>query len=131
MTSLGWIVGTWKSTNYQENQGEIWKASADGYLGRAWSVQAGDTIWSESMRILDKGDSLVLEVIHPQATSGEPVYFKELYTSSQKFTFEKRDYDWPHFISYWVEDDLMKAHVGSYEQHGGDLYFEWRKVQDL
>jgi len=129
MGSIDWIVGTWKSPKPNHNEGETWQKTADGYLGKAWSVQAGDTIFSENMRIFQEGDSLFLEVVHPTETNGLPIIFKELDNSSRKFSFEKRDHDWPHFISYWKEGEKLKAHVGSYTLGEAELWFEWERIE--
>ncbi|NND77364.1 MAG: hypothetical protein HKN39_04210 [Flavobacteriales bacterium] len=128
MGSLDWVEGNWK--NPEKNQGELWEKTKEGnYIGRAWAVQANDTIWSESMLVFEENETLFLKIIHPTENNGMPVIFKEVYSSSNKMTFEKRDHDWPHFISYWVEDDILKAHVGSYEKGETQLYFNWDKVK--
>ena len=127
ISSLDWIVGDWKRVGVNVEQGEIWERTESGYFGKSWSVQSSDTIITETMTIYMENDSLFMEVLHFSQNDGQAVVFKGVYDSSQKFTFENRQHDWPQFITYWKEDDHLKAHVGSYRLEDNEVWFEWNK----
>ena len=125
--SFDWLLGKWKRNN--EEAGietfENWeKKSNSEYLGLGFTMQNGDTIKQEKIRLIKLNDSWNLEV-QPQ---DEPtaIVFKMTSFNDQEFICENKELDFPNKIKYWKTEDKLNALVSGEEF---EIQFEFEKSE--
>lgn len=102
------LTGTWKTTGNTVFY-EQWKAVADsGLIGRAFSLShAGDTMYSETLRIDRQGDSLYYMARVYRQNQGKIIRFALVEQSSNQWVFENPFHDYPNRIVYRFEGDSI------------------------
>lgn len=102
------LAGTWKTTGNTVFY-EQWKAVADsGLIGRAFSLShAGDTMFSERLRIDSQGDSLYYMAKVYRQNQGKIIRFALVQQSSNQWVFENPWHDYPNRIVYRFEGDSI------------------------
>ncbi len=102
------LTGTWKTTGNTVFY-EQWKAVADsGLIGRAFSLShAGDTMFSERLRIDSQGDSLYYMAKVYRQNQGKIIRFALVEQSSNQWVFENPWHDYPNRIVYRFEGDSI------------------------
>ncbi|MDT0678073.1 DUF6265 family protein [Autumnicola musiva] len=111
--SFDWLSGNWQRTNDEGlNQTfESWKKnSAMEYSGVGYTLNSGDTIFKENLRIVQKNDKWNLEV------SGEneiPVVFPIINFNSHSFTAENKLNEFPKKIFYSFKEGRLTATISA------------------
>ena len=87
MSDLYWVVGEWKGRVQGGMMFESWEIAEDGSMeGNACTIARGDTIFSESMQIIDKDGDIFYMV--KLADVKKTVAFKLVEISSKGCVFE-------------------------------------------
>lgn len=103
-------MGQWDRINAKEGRTahELWEKVTEAELqGWGISLQGEDTIFSEKLRIVAKGDTLFY--VADVAENAEPVYFKFITLSKTGFTCVNMHHDFPKKIQYILKGDSLKA----------------------
>ncbi len=109
---LDWLLGKWNRINEEEGLTtlEFWeKENSSVYKGLGFTLQNGDTIKQEKMRITNNGNAWILTVKVPEEETA--VAFSEKEVGETTFTFVNPDIDFPNSIKYWMTDDTLKANI--------------------
>ncbi|MBL4754322.1 MAG: hypothetical protein JKY52_12110 [Flavobacteriales bacterium] len=111
MSDLYWVVGEWKGRVQGGMMFESWEIAEDGSMeGNACTIARGDTIFSESMQIIDKDGDIFYMV--KLADVKKTVAFKLVEISSKGCVFENPDHDFPNRIVYAnTVGDMLLARI--------------------
>ena len=111
-----WLVGKWKRLNEEKGKEtfENWdKIKETEYLGIGFTMQNGDTIKQEKIRLVKLNNNWNLEV-QPQ-DEPEPITFKMTSYNGQEFICENKELDFPNKIKYWKNGEKINATVSGGE----------------
>jgi hypothetical protein len=105
----GFILGYWSRTNDKPNQKtyEIWNSD---FTGIGFTIQQHDTIFKEILSIIEKNDSLFLQV---EGVNEEPTLFKFTHQTENSFTCENPENEFPKKIKYHIVAGKLKASVSN------------------
>lgn len=103
------LIGNWIRTNDKPNQKtfEFWKAD---YSGLGFTLQENDTIFKEHLKIINKNDSLYLEV---SGVNESPVLFVFTNQTDTSFVCENPKNEFPKKITYYLDNKQLKAAVSN------------------
>ena len=124
--NFDWLLGKWKRTNEEEGKYtfENWKKINDTeYKGIGFTMQNGDTIKQESIKLIYHKGSWNLKVKVPE--DSEFITFKGISFSKNEFICENNELEFPNKIKYWKNGEKINASVS-----GGDfkISFEFEKL---
>lgn len=125
---LQWLLGTWTNESGEEFSQETWsKENASSFTAFSFTQVGKETVFSETMALEQKGDSLLLTVLTANQENEKPVTFKMVSSENGKFTFENKNHDFPERIIYTnpVKDSLHAWIEGTVngEAKKVDFYF--------
>ncbi|MDP2686794.1 MAG: DUF6265 family protein [Aequorivita sp.] len=106
---LQWLLGTWTNESGEEFSQETWsKENASSFTAFSFTQVGKETVFSETMALEQKGDSLLLTVLTANQNEKKPVAFKMVSSDNGQFTFENKKHDFPQRIVYTnpVKDSL-------------------------
>jgi hypothetical protein len=121
-TSFDWLIGGWKRSNDKVGQVtfENWSKTNDSlYTGISFTLQGTDTIFSEKVNLLKKGDHWSYDVALPEASL--PFSFGLTQITDSSFICENPTNDFPKMISYQIRGDSLFATISG----GGQLVHYW------
>jgi hypothetical protein len=121
-----WLLGEWKRLNEEEGKKtfENWEKISDAeYLGIGFTMQRGDTIKQEKIRLINTSGKWNLTVTVPEEK--ESITFKMTNHSGNEFTCENNEIDFPNKIRYWKDGNKIKASVSNAEMV---IPFEFEKL---
>ena len=126
-TNFNWLLGKWKRFNEEEGKEtfENWRKITDKeYAGIGFTMQNGDTIKQEKMRLLYRNSNWDLMVKVPDES--QFITFKGTSFTKTEFTCENKELDFPNKIKYWKNGNKLNAMVS-----GGELKiaFEFEKLK--
>lgn len=103
------ILGYWIRQNDKPNQKtyEIWNSD---FTGIGFTLQESDTIFKEVLSIIEKNDSLYLQVV---GVNEQPTFFKFTEQTETSFTCVNSQNEFPKKIKYYIESDTLKASVSN------------------
>lgn len=107
-----WLLGNWHRTNEQEGKEtfETWKKKTNtAYLGLGYTMQATDTTWRESIKLIQTGDVWNFEVTG--RGDSEPTVFQLTEIGKQQFTCENELHDFPKKIEYIRNGNEINAMI--------------------
>jgi len=110
-----WLCGSWVRTNDEEGYRtyEHWiKNSNTEYIGLGCTLQDGDTVFKENLRIIKTGKEWNLEV---SGVNENPTLFLLINRTDNSFICENKLNEFPKLIEYSIEDSLLLAKIS-----GGD-----------
>jgi hypothetical protein len=122
LDEVAWIADSWIISSGDAVTHEHWtKVSDTLFEGGSETIKNGDTIFSEKLKIIVKDNDIfyVADVKHNPA----PVYFKLVYSDSNKAVFENPEHDFPQKITYELSGGDLHAYI---EGNGKDR--KWKKV---
>ena len=123
-----WLLGNWKRVNEKEGKEtfETWdKISDTEYAGIGYTMQKGDTISQEKMRLTKSGEHW--DIIVSLGQEVESVIFKGESHTDTEFVFVNPENDFPNKIKYWKSGDKLLAAISSTEM---EISFEFEKISN-
>ncbi len=128
IAQLQWLLGTWTNESGEEFSQETWsKENASSFTAFSFTQVGKETVFSETMALEQKGDSLLLTVLTANQKDEKPVTFKMVSSENGQFTFENKNHDFPERIIYTnpVKDSLHAWIEGTVngEAKKVDFYF--------
>lgn len=126
--NFDWLLGEWERLNEEEGKKtyENWEKISDTeYSGIGFTMQNGDTIKQESIRLIKTSDKWDLTVKVPE--ENESISFKMTYHSENEFTCENNEIDFPNKIRYWKNGRKINASVSNSEM---EIQFEFKKLNE-
>jgi len=119
--SFDWLIGDWKRNNEEEGKEtfEVWRKVTDSeFVGLGFTIQHGDTINHEEIKLIKLDGKWNLEVKTPDEI--ESTVFKMSHFTNMEFTCENELLNFPKMIKYWKNGDKLNALVS-----GGDMEIEF------
>jgi len=125
--NFDWLLGKWKRNNEEQGKEtfENWeKISNSEYSGIGFTIQNGDTVKQEKIKLIKSNKKWILIVKVPEET--ESLTFKITDLNKKSFTCKNDSLDFPKMIKYWKDGVKIKALVS-----GDDLEipFEFEKIK--
>ena len=124
--SFDWLLGKWKRINEEAGRStyEFWERPHDEeYTGFGFTLQGGDTIWQEQIRLRKEEDNWVLYIKAP--ADPEPAVFRMTLKDENGFTCENPEMEFPKKIKYWKSKHGIKAAVSNDEL---EIPFEFARL---
>ena len=127
-----WLVGTWSGNSGERSSYETWRKYNDStFVGRSYSIHLGDTVSSESIRLVQQGEVINYIPTVAGQNNDMPVMFTLISSDSNKLIFENPAHDFPQTITYWsVPPDSLIAEISGLingEHHAQE--FPMRRVE--
>jgi len=118
LSKADWLLGNWESNSEQGSLLETWTRANDSvYKGSTYFVTGKDTMFTESIELVERNGKLVYIALVSSQNEGQPVSFPATTTSSQKLIFENVGHDFPKKISYTkVSADSLVAEISGIEK---------------
>lgn len=107
--NFDWLIGEWKRTDDKEGRKtyEYWtKINPEIYQGIGFTLENTDTVFKENIRLLKIDSVYNFEVI---GVNEAPTYFKFTNHTTNKFTCENPENEFPKKIEYHLVGDSLKA----------------------
>ena len=125
--NFDWLLGEWKRHDGETGKEtfESWKKlSSSEYSGIGFTLQNGDTIEQERLKLIKFNGNW--DLIVKVSEESESVIFKMTELKSDGFTCENDAHDFPKRIKYWKNGEKINALVS-----GDDLEipFEFEKIK--
>jgi len=108
-TKLDWITGSWERTNNSKGTKtyESWtKKSKEEYIGFGCTLKGNDTVFKENIRLIKLNNIWNLEVV---GVNEAPTLFKFISNTTNSFTCENKQNEFPKKISYSLDGEHLKA----------------------
>lgn len=124
--NFDWLLGNWKRLGEEEGKEtfENWKKiSHTEYSGLGFTMQRGDTIKQEKIRLIKSDENWDVIVKVPEEAAS--VTFKGISHTENQFICENNEIDFPNKIKYWKQDDKIHASVSNAEM---DILFEFERI---
>lgn len=109
----GWLIGNWENVTPQSDFREIWARKNDSvFSGKSFVTVSKDTVFNESMELLQRNDSLFYVVTVKGQNNEKPVAFYLTTASGKELVFENPKHDFPTKITYAkITNDSLVASV--------------------
>ena len=103
------LIGNWIRLNDKDSitTYETWQKN---FSGTGLTLKGKDTTFFEKLQILEKNDTLFLEVSGVNET---PTLFKFTSQTVTSFVCENPNNEFPEKIKYWLENQQLKAEVSN------------------
>ncbi|MCW5518780.1 hypothetical protein J1N09_02950 [Aureitalea sp. L0-47] len=124
--NFDWLLGKWKRLNEEAGKEtfENWeKINENEYSGIGFTMQNGDTIKQENIRLIKSNEKWNLIVKVPEET--ESTAFTGISHNKNEFTCQNNEIDFPNKIKYWKNGDKINATVSNTEF---EIQFEFEKL---
>lgn len=124
--NFDWLLGNWKRNNEEPGKEtfEIWnKKNNSEYYGLGFTMQNGDTIKQESIKLIKLDGKWNLEVKAPDDT--EAIIFKMTKFNKEEFICENEELEFPKLIKYWKNKSKINALVAG---DGMEISFEFERI---
>lgn len=107
LASCSWILGNWYMDTPRGQLIESWQKVSDTMLSGYSIMRAanGDTLFSEKIKIVQRGDTLWYIPLVSNQNNGEEVPFKEISCNTSGMIFENPTHDFPQRIIYRHSSD--------------------------
>lgn len=108
-----WLVGDWDNLVNDAHFTEIWKQKNDSTLmGESYVTINKDTVFSETVDLIERNDSLFYVVSVKGENNEQPISFYMTKSANNEIVFENPEHDFPTKIVYKkITNDLMMATV--------------------
>ncbi len=128
MKTFDKIIGEWEQTQRHETFKEKWTKSGDTFYGNGIMLYKQDTIFQESMTLVDREKTVYYETTSPNENGGKTIAFTLTQCSKTKWVFENPAHDFPKKIIYkFNSDDHLEVQVEG-DQKEKNLFFEFQRV---
>ncbi|MDO6738651.1 DUF6265 family protein [Wenyingzhuangia sp. 2_MG-2023] len=125
--NFDWLLGKWQRLNESEGKEtyENWhKVNENTYAGIGFTLQNGDTIKQENMRLFKTNGKWNLAV--KTLDESEETYFNGVQHNANQFSCENKEIEFPNEIKYWKNGDNINASVSG---SGMEINFEFVKIE--
>lgn len=96
-----WLAGTWENKTSRGITYETWKkVNAQELRGASYSLKGTDTLFHETVRLLQKDDQLYYIPTVNGQNNGQPVRFALKEATDERLVFENPQHDFPQVVSY-------------------------------
>lgn len=128
LEKANWFLGRWENNTPEGTFYEEWKVENDSvYKGESFYVKDKDTLFSESIQLIQRENNLFYIVTVPDQNEAKPVAFKLTSSTPEYLVFENPEHDFPKKITYkLVTKDSLYAEVSGDEKSQG---FPFKKVK--
>lgn len=124
--NFDWLVGEWQRTNEKEGREtfEMWsKVSDSEYSGFGATLQEGDTLWYENMKLVKSNNLWSFEVTGQADTTATTFILTKI--EEGRFTSENDQNEFPTKIEYYISGDKLKAMISG---GGEEISFDFKSV---
>lgn len=114
--NFDWLLGSWVRTNGKEGQQtfEHWeKKNTTTYRGLSYTMQAGDTVWRETVVLHRRPKVWIFEVT--QKGEQEAVKFQVTKAGKGNFICENEQNPFPKVVAYKAEGNTLHARISAGE----------------
>lgn len=126
--NFDWLLGKWQRLNEEEGKEtfENWaKINETEYSGIGFTMQKGDTIKQEKIKLIKSNEQWNLIVKAPEDL--ESITFIGTSYNDNEFTCENNEIDFPNKIKYWRNGQNINASVSNSEM---EISFEFEKLDE-
>ncbi len=125
INELDWIIGKWTSTSGAESMTEHWQKEAGALIGEAWFISSNDTISSEQLKIITRGND-IFYIASPSDQMTTEFKLKQL--NDNEVLFENPEHDFPQSIYYkrLSSDSLYAKIEGKINDQPQAMEFFWK-----
>ncbi len=96
-----WLLGKWENNGTAGKLLETWKKKNDSiFIGESYFIKENDTLHSEKIELLQKGENLFYVSIIKGQNNNEPIKFKQNLELEKQLVFENPKNDYPRKIVY-------------------------------
>lgn len=113
LEKVNWLVGEWGNTTPEGNLTETWTQLNDSTLsGKTVFVTGKDTMFTETIEIVQVNDSLLYNTKVSNQNEGKMVSFKASNVADGQVVFENPKHDFPQKIAYnKISADSLVAEI--------------------
>ena len=113
LDQVAWLIGSWSNKSSDGASYEVWRKYNDTLLlGRSYFIKGADTVSSEYIKLVKKGNDVHCIPTVPDQNKGLPVSFKLIFINDSKMVFENLEHDFPQTIAYQqLAPDSMLAEI--------------------
>ena len=129
LTELEWVLGKWQ-VNESRSYEEWEKVNKDLYRGKGYKVRKNDTLITETIDLVKRGDAIFYIPSVSDQNEGKPVEFKLISKKEEELIFENKEHDFPQRIIYIkTSDSLIDARIEGIKQgFFSEVKFKLNKV---
>lgn len=128
-TSLKSLVGLWKSEGNLVFY-EHWIQLPDSSLvGKGFSINGTDTLFSESLRIAYQNDTLYYYATVYRQNKGGEIPFRLVKSEKSGWVFENPSHDYPNRIIYKIQNDSVLFARTENIRGNKPIEFRFKKVK--
>lgn len=129
LNKLNWLLNQWSSTTNDGVIYEVWtKASESTFAGRSFMLSGTDTVFSETIQIVNVDSGLFYIPTVKGQNKNEPVSFKLITSNDSSFVFENLAHDFPQRIIYTQRpDNILYARIEGKDkgnEHKEEFFFK-------
>lgn len=124
--NFDWLVGEWQRTNEKEGREtiEMWSKVADSeYSGFGATLQDGDTLWYENIKLVKSNNLWSFEVTGQADITATTFILTKI--EEGRFTSENDQNEFPTKIEYYISGDMLKALISG---GGEEISFDFKRV---
>jgi|SRR5687768_10743451 len=113
IAQASWLIGTWSGKLKDRINYETWEKYNDStFVGRSYSIQQGDTVSSESIKLVQRGEAINYIPTVQGQNNDMAVMFTLTSSDSSKLIFENPAHDFPQIITYrMISQDSLIAEI--------------------
>ena len=113
LEKANWFLANWENKTPEGTFSEEWKVDNDSLLlGKSFFIKENDTLFSETVRLVQRESDLFYIVTVPNQNEEKPVAFKLTSSTSDYLVFENPEHDFPKKITYkLVNKDSLYAEI--------------------
>lgn len=113
LEKVNWLVGAWGNTTPEGNLTETWSQANDSTLtGKTVFMSGNDTLFTETIEIVQVNDSLLYNTKVSNQNQGKAVSFKASDITDKQIVFENPKHDFPQKITYnKISADSLVAEI--------------------
>ena len=130
LAAMDWLIGTWENKNEQGDMIEIWEKTNDSlYSGASYFIKGKDTLHSEKVELLQKGDMVLYIPTVSGQNNNQPVPFQLTQQTAKQLVFENPKHDFPQKIVYQqiTADSLVATISGTVQGKAGSESYPMKK----
>lgn len=118
LKTADWLIGTWENQDPQGEMIESWSKTNDSiYSGESYFIKGKDTLHSEKIQLVQKGDLVQYIPTVKGQNNNQPVIFNLTSKTAKQLVFENPKHDFPQKIVYkQITADSLVATISGTQQ---------------